>query len=117
MDIKTGKKINLAAFRARPRIAAVKAPGPAPGEEPPLRAVIGGGAYRGRMVGGASCQAAKSALFHPIHRKTGMIQSRRLTVLWRHQKRMLRNDDWRTMTEPMRRRRNYSERCAMEEPN
>ena len=30
-----------------------------------------------------------------------MIQSRRLTVLWCHGERMIRNDDWRTMTEPL----------------
>lgn len=40
-----------------------------------------------------------------IQRKTpfdsGQVQSRRITLIWCHGERMLRNDDWRTMTESL----------------
>ena len=42
--------------------------------------------------------------FHPVHRRTPMdcsqIQDRRITVLWCHGERVIRDDDWRTETEP-----------------
>ena len=42
--------------------------------------------------------------FHPIHRRTPMdcshIQDRRITVLWCHGERVIRDDDWRRETQP-----------------
>ena len=42
--------------------------------------------------------------FHPVHRQTpferSRVQDRRITVIWCHGERMIRDDDWRTMTQP-----------------
>ena len=89
----------------------MKAPGPAPGQGPPWtwRSFALPPQDRwGRLEDGWWVRhhdvKPRVRPFHPVHRKThfdsGQVQSRRITVIWCHEKRVVRDDDWRTMTQP-----------------